>query len=67
MNKNIKKCSFIDELDWLSNMYECSIILDDSIDNLQSIFPQFKLDGLLYGSSEHIYQSLKATNDTDKE
>lgn len=59
--------AFRGEMAWASNMHECHIVFDDVNSNLEEIFPQFKFDGLEYASSEHLYQSLKATNNTDKE
>jgi len=59
--------AFSGEMEWASNMYPCPITFDDTKHNLREIFPQFKFDGLEYPSSEHLYQSLKATNENDKE
>ena len=59
--------AFRGEMAWASNMYESNIVFDGTNHNLVEIFPQFKFDGLEYASSEHLYQSLKATNDADKE
>ncbi len=64
MNKEV---AFRGEMSWASNMHEASITFDDKKHNLREIFPQFKFDGLEYPSSEHLYQSLKATNEEDKE
>lgn len=67
MNEKIVTCAFRDEMEWASNMYESTLVFDGNINNLQQIYPQFKFDGLEYGSSEHLFQALKATNDKDKE
>ena len=62
-----KEASFTGEMAWASNMVDAPIIFDGEKHNLKEIFPQFKFDGLKYASAEHLYQSLKATNDYDKE
>lgn len=62
-----KEEAFRGDMAWASNMYEVPITFDDTKHNLREIFPQFKFDGLEYPSSEHLYQSLKATNEEDKE
>lgn len=67
MNTKRGEVAFSGEKRWLSNMWETLIIFEGNKNNLQKIFPQFKFDGLEYGSAEHLYQSLKATNDEDKE
>lgn len=61
------KVAFGGDRQWLSNMYQSPIIFDGEKHNLAEIFPQFEFDGLEYGSSEHLYQSLKSTNEEDKE
>ena len=68
MNATITKKAFDGEMAWASNFYEgAPIIFDGSKDNLQEIYTQFKFDGLEYPTTEHLFQALKATNDTDKE
>jgi len=67
MTDKIVTCAFMDEMAWASNMYVAPLIFDGNINNLQQIYSQFKFDGLEYGSSEHLFQSLKTTNDKDKE
>lgn len=59
--------AFSGEMAWASNMFEAQITFDDTKHSLREIFPQFKFDGRQYPSSEHLYQSLKATNEEDKE
>ena len=55
------------ELFWMSNCNHSPITFSDHNYNLQSIYKSFKFDSLEYPTAEHLYQSLKATNDFDKE
>ena len=64
---NNRTAAFHGEMSWASNMYEAPITFDDTKHNLREIFPQFKFDCRQYGSSEHLYQSFRATNEEDKE
>lgn len=64
---NNRTAAFRGEMSWASNMYEVPITFDDTKHNLREIYPQFKFDSLEYPSSEHLYQALKATNESDKE
>lgn len=67
MNTTKRYCAFSGDMEWASNMYEASIVFDPNINDLGLIFPMFEFDGLEYGSSEHLYQSLKTTNWDEKE
>jgi ribA/ribD-fused uncharacterized protein len=62
-----KIAAFSGDMGWASNMYPAPITFDDTKHNLREIYKQFKFDGLEYPTSEHLYQSLKATNEEDKE
>lgn len=64
---NISQGTFSGEMAWASNFYDAPIVFDDTKHNLRDIFKQFKFDTLEYPSSEYLYQSLKTTNETDKE
>ncbi len=59
--------AFSGDMGWASNFYEAPIVFDDTKHNLREIFPQFKFDTLEYPTTEHLYQSLKTTNEEDKE
>jgi len=56
------KVEFKDEKRYLSNMYETPIIFSASADIKES-FPEISFDGHTYGSSEHLYQSLKSNSE----
>lgn len=65
MNTTIS--GFNGDMDWASNFFEAPITFDDNKHRLREIYTQFKFDGKEYPTSEHLYQSLKATNESDKE
>lgn len=58
---------FDSEFEWLSNFFSTPITFDDSKHKLREIYPQFVFDSKEYPTAEHLYQSLKATNEEDRE
>jgi len=58
--------AFSGDMEWASNFYSAPIIFDGKINNLEEIYPQFDFDGLEYPTSEHLFQSLKTTNASER-
>ena len=56
---NPKEIEFKGKKRFLSNMYPAPLKMDLSF---KDDFPEFKFDGLEYGSSEHLYQALKSND-----